>query len=281
MATSHSQFLTHPSGQTTHYIVDDFADPWKSSETILIQHGFARHASFWYHWIPALSRHYRIIRRDARGHGLSSYPLPSSSYDYTLDTITDEIIDTLDQLGLQKVHFLGESTSGMIGEAMAAKYPERLLSLTVCSSPAYLPPKAQQMLAFDKKSWPDACRELGSRGWAEELNNLSGTMSHPDPAYSQWWLDQVALSSGEGLAGYAEFLSTLDTRPFLKEIKIPMLILAPARSRLTSVEDQASLRDQVEGAKMVVIEGGGHEIYVDKPEECMEAFLEFLSGLKR
>jgi len=115
-------YVQHPNGQETHYILDSFVDPWKSSETILIQHGFGRHAEFWYHWIPVLARRYRVIRRDLRGHGRSSYPGPKDSYVYDLDTILGEIVDTLDQLGVEKVHFLGESTGGMLGEILAAKY---------------------------------------------------------------------------------------------------------------------------------------------------------------
>ena len=63
-----------------------------------------------------MARHYRVIRRDARGHGRSS--TPPASYDYSLETMLSEIVNTLDQLNLQKVHFLGESTGGMFAEAM-------------------------------------------------------------------------------------------------------------------------------------------------------------------
>jgi pimeloyl-ACP methyl ester carboxylesterase len=101
--------------------MNDFADPWKPHDTILIQHGFGRHAEFWYHWIPVLARKYRVIRRDLRGHGYSSYPRSGDTYDYTVDTILDEIVDTLDKLGVEKVHFLGESTGGMLGEILAAR----------------------------------------------------------------------------------------------------------------------------------------------------------------
>lgn len=114
-------FARHPNNQLTHYIRNSFVDPWKSHETILIQHGFGRHAEFWYHWIPALSRHYHVIRRDLRGHGYSSYPKEGEKYTMDLDTILGEVVDTLDQLGVEKVHFLGESTGGMLGEIMAAK----------------------------------------------------------------------------------------------------------------------------------------------------------------
>lgn len=115
-------YVRHPSNQLTHYIRDSFVDPWKPHETILIQHGFGRHGEFWYHWIPVLSRHYHVIRRDLRGHGYSSFPKEGEEYEYSVDGIIGEIVDTLDQLGLEKVHFLGESTGGMLGEIMAAKY---------------------------------------------------------------------------------------------------------------------------------------------------------------
>jgi pimeloyl-ACP methyl ester carboxylesterase len=105
--SSSSKFITHPNGQITHIYDDNFADPWKPCEAIMIWHGFARHGRHWYHWIPTLSQHFRVIRRDARGHGLSSYPDEKSDYKYTMETILDEIIDTMDQLGLKKNAFLG------------------------------------------------------------------------------------------------------------------------------------------------------------------------------
>lgn len=276
-------YVVHDNGQRTHYILDDFTDPWKPRETILIQHGFGRHAAFWYQWVPILSRNYRVIRRDLRGHGRSSYASleQRESYKYTVDTILGEIIDTLDQLGIEKVHFLGESTGGMLGEILAAKNPERLLSLTVCSTPTYLPPAALRLFAFDRKDWPTACRELGSRQWAEALSRTPGTIPISDPAYLPWYLDQISISNGEGLAQYAEFLSTLDARPFLEQIKLPMLILAPTESAAVTVEVQQKLAGVIEGSIFEAVEGGGHEIYLTRADRCQELFLRFLETLVR
>ncbi|KAF1950332.1 alpha/beta-hydrolase [Byssothecium circinans] len=273
-------YVRHPNGQITHYIRNSFVDPWKHHETVLIQHGFGRHAEFWYHWIPVLSRHYHVIRRDLRGHGYSSYRKEHETYDYHLDTILGEIVDTLDQLGVEKVHFLGESTGGILGEIMAAKYPERLHSLTVCSTPTHLPPPALSLFAFNHSDWPTACRTLGSRGWTEALSKVPGTIPISDPAYLPWYLDQVSISSGEGLAQYAEFLSRLDARPYLEKIRIPVLILAPSQSAATSVEEQRKLAAQIRGARLEVIEGAGHEIYVTQAEKCQKVFLDFLGKLK-
>ncbi|KAF2466727.1 alpha/beta-hydrolase [Lindgomyces ingoldianus] len=274
-------YVRHSNGQRSHYILTSFADPWKSHETILIQHGFGRHAEFWYHWIPVLARQYYVIRRDLRGHGYSSYPKFGEKYEYTLDTILEEIIDTLDHLGVKKVHFLGESTGGMLGEILAARHPNRLHSLTVCSTPTHLPEPALKLFAFHKKDWPAACRELGSRGWAEALSNIPGTIPIVDQGYLPWYLDQISVSDGEGLAGYAQFLSTLDARPYLSKIGIPTLILAPSQSAATTLKEQQQLQQQIPGARMEIISGPGHEIYVTQAEKCQGAFLSFLGALRQ
>ncbi|EMF10379.1 alpha/beta-hydrolase [Sphaerulina musiva SO2202] len=272
-------FIEHANGQRTHYISDDFTDPWQPRETVLIQHGFCRTAAHWYHWVPALSRAYRVIRRDLRGHGLSSYPSSirgaRGEYDYSLDCLLEEILDLLNCLGIDKVHFLGESTSGMLAEALAAKHPERLHSITVCSSPTHLPPSALNLFSFGHDDWPTACRTLGSRGWAEALSRLPGTVASEDEDYVSWWTEQVSVSDGEGLAGYASFLSTMDARPFLSQIKIPMLILAPKHSAVMTKAQMEDVASQVPGAHLELIDAPGHEIFVSGASQCQAAVLKF------
>ncbi|KAK3326932.1 Alpha/Beta hydrolase protein [Cercophora scortea] len=274
--------IVHPNGQSTAYVYDSFVDPWKPAETILIQHGFGRTAEHFYHWIPLLARKYNVIRRELRGHGGSSVPSPTDkSYAYTTTTIVDEIRDTLDQLGLARVHFLGESTSGMLGEIFAARYPERLHSLIICSSPTYLPPAGVEFLAFGEVSWPYVCRTFGSRGWAERLAAAPGTLASNDPAYKTWWIEKVAESTGEGLAGYAEFLIQLDARPYLNKITTPMLILAPTNSAMMTVEAMKELEATIGSAKLSLVPSKGHEIYCEAAEACQEAVMAFLEGLEK
>ena len=215
----------------------------------------------------------KLIRRDARGHGKSS--TPPSSYDYSLATILAEIIDTFDQLEFQKVHFLGESTGGLFAEALAAKHGDRLLSVTTCSTPSFLPATAQNALAFGDHSWPAACWGLGARGYAEKAAEIMGTDQIPSEAYLVWWEDRVAECTGEGLAEHAELLSTMNARDYSDVIKkVPILILAPKRSSLASLEGKDSQRElhkKVVESKMVVIDGTGHEIYINRAEDCQIA----------
>lgn len=153
------------------------------------------------------------------------------------------------------------------------------MSLTVCSTPTHLPPAALKLFAFDHADWPAACRTLGSRGWAEALSKVPGTIPITDNDYLPWYLDRISLSDGEGLAQYAEFLSTLDARPYLSQIRVPTLILAPSNSAATTLEEQRKLAQQIPGARLEVLDAPGHEIYVTAAEKCQAAFLEFIRGL--
>lgn len=136
------------------------------------------------------------------------------------------------------------------------------------------------MFAFDRRDWPTACRELGSRGWCEALSKIPGTIPIADPDYLPWYLDQISVSDGEGLAGYAAFLSTLDARSSLPRVRVPTLILAPSQSAAARLEDQKRLAEDIPNARLEVIDGPGHEIYVTQAEECQAAFLNFLDEIK-
>src|SRR3954451_17549296 len=84
----------------------------------------------------ALSRHYRCLRYDTRGHGRSSVvDRPASIAD-----LAGDLAGLLDALAIPKAHIVGLSLGGMTAQAFALANPERLLSLTLMATAAYLPP---------------------------------------------------------------------------------------------------------------------------------------------
>ena len=54
------------------YYIDDFTDPWRQADTLLLLHAAVGHAQRFYAWVPPLCRHYRVVRLDLRGHGASA-----------------------------------------------------------------------------------------------------------------------------------------------------------------------------------------------------------------
>ena len=66
----------------------------------------------------------------------------------------------------------------------------------------------------------------------------------------------------------------------LLQIRVPTLLLAPARSSFTPLPEQVKVRDTIPDARIAVIDGRGHEIDVDEPEACTAALLKFLRSLE-
>lgn len=126
-------------GQTDYYEIDDFTDPWRAAEVdiVVFQAGLTRHTEMLFHIVPLLSRDVRLIRRDLRGHGNSSIG-DTDGYVYELDTLVDEMADFIDKVAKKAVHWIGESTAGMLAIAFARKYPEKLKSLILMATPLAL-----------------------------------------------------------------------------------------------------------------------------------------------
>ena len=265
-------------GYSKYYELDDFTQPWLSPATIFIQHGMCRNSRFWRHWPPVLATSYRVIRHDLPGHGDSQDPGPD--YPWTIETIVDDLAAFLDELNIRQIHFLGESTAGMLGIVFAVRHPERLKSLTLCASPLTIGPEAQKMFAFGHQDWQTAIRRLGSYGWAKELAGASGTMGNMDREEQDWVLKQIGRIPDRALVDYSLMVSQTDVEPLLKKIQAPVLILAPTRSAATPMEQQLAMQQAIPGAKLVVIDGVAHEIYRDRAGDCINALLDFLHSVE-
>ncbi len=262
-------------GCKMYYDIDDYTDPWiADKETVWLQHGVGRSTKFWYHWVPALARSYRVVRRDMRGHGQSSVPPPA--HKWSLDELADDMLAFMDAVGLKQVHYLGESIGGIIGVLFAIRWPERLKSLTICNSPTALPQTRGQASSASKSSMSSLLAKADSRGWGRifiEQRIISGG----SPARTEWVLNEWGKTPTHVLRGISKTLDGADTEPLLPRVKVPTLILAPTQSPLTPLSDQLKMRTLIPNARIAVIEGPGHEIYVDRAEECIEAFLRFLA----
>lgn len=263
-----------------HYELDDFTDPWSESETIWIQHGYGRSGQFWYHWVPPLCRDYRVLRVDMRGHGRSQDP--PDDYAWSADDLLSDIRGTIEALELGAVHYVGESVGGILGIALAARWPELLKSLTLVASPLSIRPEIQQIFAVGEEDWPTAMEKLGGDGWVQGLRQYGGA-THTDMAEGkeEWILAEWAKNRPKMLANLARLAATVNVEDLLGDVKVPTLILAPAKSPISPLEEQVKIRRTIPDSQIVTIEGSWHEIYFDDPGACISALLSFIdSGRK-
>ena len=261
-----------------YYEDNNYTDPWKTGvETVWLQHGIGRSTRFWSHWVPPLALQYRVIRRDLRGHGQSADPGPE--YQWSVEDLLNDMKGFLDALGLDRVHYLGESAGGILGVAFAVRWPERLKSLTVCASPTSIQPPRDQLFAIGYKNTHEALAQLGPGGWVKALMDL-GVISGTSPAHTDWVFQEWSKTPTHVLQGIGRVAGSVDIAPILSQVQVPTLVLAPARSPITPLTEQVMMRDTIPGARITIIDGPGHEIYVDEPDACINALLTFLRSLE-
>jgi len=105
-------------------------------EPILLIHGWAADAEMWASAIQDLSRNYRVIALDCRGHGKSGKPTDPSQYGMEM---VNDMVRLMDHLGIAKAHVLGYSMGGSITIKMLTVYPQRFLTAVIGGSQGFRP----------------------------------------------------------------------------------------------------------------------------------------------
>ena len=92
---------------------------------LVLLHGNGEDSSYWNAQIPELTRFYRVIAVDSRGHGASG----SGGHGLSFEMMAEDLKTVLDTLGVKKAHFLGFSDGGNLALTFALAHPQRVLSL--------------------------------------------------------------------------------------------------------------------------------------------------------
>ena len=115
----------------------------------------------WGPWISALSEHYRLLRYDSRGCGLSDREVDA----ITIDGLAADLECVVDKAGLDRFALLGMSQGGAVSIVYAARHPERVSHLVLCGAFARGPlrrtPSPQQVEATE------AMIKLVEFGWGQ------------------------------------------------------------------------------------------------------------------
>ncbi|HEY2595721.1 MAG TPA: alpha/beta hydrolase, partial [Chloroflexota bacterium] len=99
---------------------------------VLLLHGFPDSGNLWRHQVPQLSvAGFQLIVPDLRGYGHSAKPTDVESYG--LLQIARDVIGVLDQLGIDRAHFVGHDWGAALSWVLATLSPERVDHLVALS----------------------------------------------------------------------------------------------------------------------------------------------------
>ena len=268
--------ITLPDGPSINCIVDDYLWPWDAATPVLMMHGFARNAAFWNRWVPAIAETRRVYRPDLLGCGLSDPP--PAGYRYTPETIGAQIMAVLDGLSLPKVHWVGESSGGIIGLLLAAAHPERIASLTLCNTPTRIPDHIKQLYALDKATASDAMRAYGVGEWCRQTLGNRLDQTHASPELCDWVVHEMDKTPREVAAAMHDCFEHVDTVPLLPTITAPVLLLSGDKSPIASAQQQ-TFAEKLPNGRVELVPGVGHGVNLLQPERCARLAAEFWRSL--
>jgi pimeloyl-ACP methyl ester carboxylesterase len=245
-----------------------------------------------------LVRHgFRVIRYDNRDVGLSTHLNDAGAPDmaavvqarmtgakppvaYDLTDMAADAVGLLDALGIQRAHVAGASMGGMIGQLVAADYPDRVLSLTSIMSstgnPALPPPSAEAMAVLNTPAPHPSDEEAFV---AHGLRNAR-TIGSPGYPFDEAALRERLLSDARraydpaGFARqYAAAIANGDRREKLKRITAPTVVLHGADDPLVPVSGGRDTADNIPDAELRIVPGMGHDLPPGLFDRVVDAIL--------
>lgn len=240
---------------------------------VMLSHSLASSLKMWEPQMEMLRSHYQVLRYDSRGHGQSEVTPPP----YTLELLAEDAIGLLDALGIQRVHWVGLSMGGMIGQAIGLLHPERLLSLCLCDTSAVVPEEMQPV-------WEERIESVRARGMRSQFE---ATMERWfTPAYLQsnepmlkLIQEEFLATPPEGYIGCASAIRRLNYLNRLDEIDLPTFLLVGEEDPATPVTTSRAIHERIRNSEMVVLPSCRHLSNVEQAEAFNRHLLGFLKRL--
>lgn len=284
----------------------------RGAPVVVLAHGFPELAYSWRHQIPVLAEAgYHVIAPDQRGYGGSSRPEAVEAYDIV--ALTGDLAGLLDDVGAQRAVVVGHDWGSPVVTNFALLYPDRVAGLVNLSVPPVprssdLPTKLWRktfgdhffyILYFQEPGVADADlgrdprqslqRMLALEGFTAPAPELADKPLPPLPAWmSQAEFDHYAeVFTRTGFTGGLNWYRNFDRNWELTAdtpaatITVPTLFIGGSADPVLSFTPRHRVTDLVTGDyREVLLDGAGHWLQQERPDEVNALLLEYLSGLE-
>lgn len=244
--------------------------PSEDAPVLVLGNPIGTTRAVWDHQVTALSRHFRVLRLEWRGHGAPGAQSAAPSGPYTIAELGADVLATVNRYGYTSFAYAGVSLGGMVGLWLAANAPERITSLAVCC--AVLTPLPSAEL------WHDRARLVRAGGMDAIADTVvprwftpSFVGRHPDEVGAV--LTMLRGTAPEGYAACGEAIASMDLRPLLPSVKAPTLVLGGAEDPAAPPWTSAVTARGIADSHLTVIRGTSHFAHCETPGPVTDALL--------
>ena len=235
---------------------------------LVLVHSLGVDHGLWDPQMPALLRHFQVLRLDLRGHGASDSP----AGDYTIEQLGRDVIAAVDSAERERFAYCGLSLGGMIGQWLGAKTADRIKHLVVANtSPRVGAPELFE--ARRKAVLEGGMTAVESAVMGRYFSPRVLASSNPQVATTR---SALLAANPVGYAGCCAAVRDMDQRPLLGRIGVPTLVIGGSLDAATRWEGHGDLlATSIPEARSVVLEAA-HLSNVELPSAFTNALFDFL-----
>jgi 3-oxoadipate enol-lactonase len=246
----------------------------EAAPVVCMTHSLASDGGMWAEQMPPLlAAGFRVLRIDMRGHG-GSDPVSGA---YTMEQLAGDVVAVLDALSLSKVHFVGLSIGGMIGQAVALDHQARLLSALWCDTMPQTPPGAGALWEERERTVREA-NSLAPLADVTVERWLTDAVKQNNPGRYKQIRDTIIGTTPAGYLGCTAAIRNYDFVPRLGSVTIPVLVVCGADDAGTPPEANRRIASLVADGRYEQIASARHFPNVEHPETFNHVMMEWLNA---
>ena len=238
--------------------------------TVVFIHGAQCDHSVWILQSRYLAHHgYGVLAVDLPGHGRSAGPALAS-----VEDMADWIAAVLDAAGVQQARLIGHSMGSLIALETSARHPARIARIALLAT-AYPMKVSEQLLTAtrdDEAQAQDMVNIWSHLAYAQYPNN-------PGPGF--WVMGEnlrlmQRQKPGVMHVDFSACNAYTGGEAAAAKVGCPALFVIARRDVMTAARSAQAFAQTVKGARAVMIEGSGHNMMGEKPDDVLDALVAFL-----
>ena len=244
---------------------------------VVLLHGFPLDLTMWVSQQQTLGSLYRVISPDLRGHGRTAAPEGI----YTIDGMADDVVETLDALGLtQPVVVGGLSMGGYLALSIAARYPDRVRGLMLMNTRAGADTPETARVREDLAIQVEAL-DSAEPVVATMLPKMFGGSTRANrPEVVAQVREVMSRTQPRTIASTLRGMAVRPDRTGqLGQIAVPTLVMAGSDDAMIPLAESHAMAQAIPGAELVMVADSGHLAPLENPAVANAAMMRFLGSL--
>jgi pimeloyl-ACP methyl ester carboxylesterase len=237
---------------------------------VTLLHGVGSHLQAWDGVVATLRDEFTLIRYDLRGHGNSGKP-PGP---YHLDDYVADLAAVLDAQSVARTALVGFSFGGMIVQAFAARYPERVDTLAIVSAVAGRTPEQRAAVLKRAAELAAGGPTLTVGAAVERWFTPEFRERHPDVIQRQ--VQRVLGNDPAGYAAAYRVFAESDVLDELSRITCPTLVMTGEHDTGSTPAMARAMHERIRGSRLVILPRYRHSLLIEATADVVRELRAFL-----